>query len=98
AFYQQKRDRLAQGLANTRFKPMHSDGTFFLLADYSNISDMPEAEFARWMTTQHGIGVIPVSAFYQTPDAAESNHQLVRFCFAKRDDTLDEAIEKLLCI
>ena len=95
AFYQQKRDRLIQGLARTRFVPMHSEGTFFLLADYSQISDLPEAEFSRWITTEHGVGVIPVSAFYQYPDAAASNHKLVRFCFAKRDDTLDEAIERL---
>src|SRR5690606_14571420 len=95
AFYQQKRDRLMQGLASTRFLPMHSDGTFFLLADYSKISDLPEAAFSRWITAEHGVGVIPVSAFYQYPDAPASNHQLVRFCFAKRDDTLDEAIERL---
>ncbi|NYT84615.1 methionine aminotransferase [Pollutimonas harenae] len=95
AFYQQKRDRLLKGLANTRFVPMHSEGTFFLMADYSNISDLPEAEFARWITVEHGVGVIPVSAFYRQPDAPESNHGLIRFCFAKRDETLDTAIEKL---
>lgn len=93
--YQQKRDRLAQGLAGTRFKVLPSQGTFFLLTDYRNISDMPEAEFAKWMTIEHGIGVIPVSAFYQNPDAPNSNHQLARFCFAKQDSTLDKAIEKL---
>src|SRR5690606_26713818 len=98
AFYQEKRDRLAKGLASTRFVPMHSQGTFFLLADYSKVSDLPEAEFARWITVEHGVGVIPVSAFYRTPDAPESNHKLIRFCFAKRDATLDAAIEKLVRI
>ncbi len=98
AFYQGKRDRLAQGLAKTRFVPMPSQGTFFLLADYSAISDLPEAEFARWLTTTHGVGVIPISAFYRQPDAKESNHQLVRFCFAKQDDTLDAAVAKLAAI
>lgn len=93
--YQQKRDRLAQGLASTRFQVLPSQGTFFLLTNYSQISDMPEAEFAKWMTTEHGIGVIPVSAFYQNPEATGSNHQLARFCFAKQDTTLDAAIEKL---
>jgi methionine aminotransferase len=97
-FYQTKRDRLAQGLAKTRFKPMPSQGTFFLLADYSAISDLPEAEFARWLTIEHGVGVIPISAFYQKPGAAESNHQLARFCFAKQDHTLDSAIEKLALV
>jgi methionine aminotransferase len=94
-FYQQKRDRLVAGLGATRFKPLQTQGSFFLLADYSAISDMPEAEFARWMTTEHGVGVIPVSAFYQDADASRSNHQLIRFCFAKRDETLDTAIARL---
>ncbi len=94
-FYQEKRDRLAQGLANTRFTPMPSQGTFFLLAKYSEISDLPEAEFARWLTIEHGVGVIPVAAFYRQPDAVQSNHQLIRFCFAKQDHTLDEALERL---
>lgn len=98
AFYQEKRDRLLKGLANTRFVPMHSEGTFFLMADYKQISDLPEAEFARWITIEHGVGVIPVSAFYRQADAPESNHGLVRFCFAKRDETLDKAIEKLAAI
>lgn len=94
-FYQQKRDRLTRGLASTRFQVLPSQGTFFLLADYSEISDMNETDFARWLTTKHGVGVIPVSAFYRRPDALQSNHNLVRFCFAKRDDTLNTAIEKL---
>ena len=97
-FYQAKRDRLALGLAKTRFKPMPSQGTFFLLADYSAISDLPEAEFARWLTIEHGVSVIPVSAFYEHPTATASNHNLVRFCFAKQDHTLDSAIEKLMLV
>ncbi|HEY9281287.1 MAG TPA: methionine aminotransferase [Eoetvoesiella sp.] len=98
SFYQQKRDRLTRGLAKTRFKPMPSQGTFFLLADYSQISNLPEAEFARKLTVQHGVGVIPVAAFYGRPNADESNHQLVRFCFAKQDETLDAALDKLALV
>ncbi len=98
AFYQTKRDRLAAGLQKTRFIPMPSQGTFFLLADYSQVSDLPEAEFARWLTIEHKVGVIPVSAFYRDPNASESNHRLVRFCFAKQDDTLDAAIDKLALV
>lgn len=94
-FYQTKRDRLLDGLANTKFKPVKSDGTFFLLADYREISDLPEAEFAQWLTKEHGVGVIPVSAFYRDPTAQEANHGLVRFCFAKQDATLDDAISRL---
>lgn len=95
AFYQAKRDRLTAGLATTRFKPLPSPGTFFMLADYSEISKQSEADFARDLTVQHGVTVIPVSAFYQHPDAEASNHRLVRFCFAKKDLTLDQAIERL---
>ncbi|UOD50535.1 methionine aminotransferase [Orrella daihaiensis] len=97
-FYKTKRDRLATGLSRTRFKPYACPGTFFMLADYSAISDMPEAEFAMWLTKEHGVTVIPVSAFYASPDAIEANHGLVRFCFAKTDDTLDRAIERLMQI
>lgn len=94
-FYQAKRDRLFDGLASTRFKPVKSAGTFFLLADYSQISQAPEAEFAQWLTREHGVSVIPVSAFYRDPAAKAANHGLVRFCFAKQETTLDAAIEKL---
>ena len=95
AFYQAKRDRLSEGLAKTRFRPLPSPGTFFLLADYSQISKQNEADFARDLTVNHGVTVIPVSAFYRQPDAAESNHHIVRFCFAKKDATLDAALERL---
>lgn len=94
-FYQAKRDRLHTGLASTRFQPLPSQGTFFLLARYDAISELPEADFARWLTLEHGVAVIPVSAFYRQPDAPESNHQIVRFCFAKQDATLDEAVARL---
>ncbi len=57
AFYQAKRDRLQAGLRDTRFRPLPSPGTFFTMADYSAISQLPEAEFARWLTTEHGVAV-----------------------------------------
>ena len=95
AFYQRKRDHLAAGLAQTRFKVLPSPGTFFMLADYSDISDSTESDFAIWLTQNHGVTVIPVSAFYESPMAPSSNHHIVRFCFAKKDTTLDQAIERL---
>ncbi|VCU68329.1 Methionine aminotransferase [Pigmentiphaga humi] len=98
AFYQAKRDRLAQGLRQTRFRTLPCPGTYFLLADYSAISDAPESEFARWLTTEHGVAVIPIAAFHGDPDAPGSNRQLVRFCFAKQDSTLDAALEKLQAV
>jgi len=98
SFYEAKRDRLAQGLAKSRFKPFSCPGTFFMLADYSEISDMDEANFTIWLTKTHGVTVIPVSAFYSNPSDPSSNHQLVRFCFAKTDEMLDMAIDKLINI
>ncbi|WP_019937425.1 methionine aminotransferase [Bordetella sp. FB-8] len=94
-FYQAKRDRLVQGLATSRFQVLPSPGTFFLMADYREISGENEADFSRRLTIEHGVTVIPVSAFYREPDAPQSNHSLVRFCFAKKESTLDAAIEKL---
>lgn len=95
AFYQEKHDYLFKGLESTKFRPLRSDGTFFLMADYSEISSKPELEFSTWLTQEHGVTVIPVSAFYREPAAEASNHRLVRFCFAKQDHTLDEAISRL---
>jgi methionine aminotransferase len=66
-----------------------------MLADYSEISDKSEADFSIWLTQNHGVTVIPVSAFYENPTAPSSNHHIVRFCFAKKDTTLDQAIERL---
>ena len=96
AFYQQKRDYLTKGLQQTRFKVLPSPGTFFLLANYSQISEQNEADFSIWLTKNHKVTVIPVSAFYAQPDAPAANHQLVRFCFAKEATTLDLAIARLM--
>ncbi|KIF82626.1 pyridoxal phosphate-dependent aminotransferase [Noviherbaspirillum autotrophicum] len=91
AFYQRKRDLFRAGLASTRFKLLPSDGTYFQCVDYSGISDMAEADFAKWLTAEIGVAAIPVSAFYHRPH--ESG--IVRFCFAKRDETLHRALERL---
>jgi len=95
SFYQARRDHLQDGLRATRFRPLPSHGTFFLLADYREISALPEADFARWLTVEHGVTAIPVSAFYGQPDADHANNGLVRLCFAKQDETLNAALEKL---
>lgn len=91
AFYQRKRDRFQAGLAGSRFRLLPCEGTYFQCVDYSAISDMSEADFAQWLTTEHGVAAIPVSAFYSAPHEAS----IVRFCFAKRDETLDAALQKL---
>ena len=93
-FYQQKRDLLKLGLDQTKFKTLSCPSTFFLLADYREISNNNDKEFAIWLTQNHGVTVIPVSAFHnqskKLPDLG-----LVRFCFAKQDDTLTQAVELL---
>ncbi|TAN29501.1 MAG: aminotransferase class I/II-fold pyridoxal phosphate-dependent enzyme [Castellaniella sp.] len=95
AFYQKKRDRLLKGLATTCLKPMHSAGTFFLLVDTSALGTGPEKDLAVRLTLDVGVTTIPVSAFYDDANAAASNHNLLRLCFAKQDSTLDRAVEKL---
>jgi len=94
-FYQEKYAVLSRGLETTRFRPLRSDGSFFLIADYSQISTLPEIDFAVELTKTHKVTTIPVSAFYQNPNAPQSNHQLVRFCFAKENQTLEDAIDRL---
>ncbi len=94
AFYEAKRDRFRAGLATSAFKLLPCPGTYFQLVDYSAISDKSEEMFARWLTTEHGVAAIPTSAFYGKAD----EHHVVRFCFGKKNETLDRALEKLLAI
>ena len=91
AFYQRKRDLFRQGLAHTRLRLLPADGTYFQCVDYTAVSDLPEAAFAEWLTVEIGVAAIPVSAFYNTPK--ESG--IVRFCFAKKDATLQAALARL---
>lgn len=96
-FYQAKRDRLAAGLALTALRPLPCPGTFFMLADYSEVSALPQPEFAHSLTVEHGVTVIPVSAFYADSAQFAAPHapRIVRLCFAKEDTTLDNALERL---
>ncbi|GAB3428287.1 methionine-oxo-acid transaminase [Niabella aquatica] len=89
---QQKRDLLIDGLKASRFKKLStSEGTYFQLYDYSNISSLNDVEFARWLTTEHKVATIPLSAFYKTPQ----NDKIIRLCFAKKDEVLIEAAKSL---
>jgi methionine aminotransferase len=92
-FYQQKRDLFCQIMQNSAFEFTPTQGTYFQLADYSRISDMDDVSFSRWLTTEKGIAAIPVSVFCQKPD---SDMKMVRFCFAKNEETLRQAGD-LLC-
>jgi len=90
-FYQRKRDLFRELLTPTRFRLLPSRGTFFQLADYSAISELPDREFSAWLTREHGVAVIPISVFYEHPP----DQRIVRFCFAKNDSTLREAADRL---
>jgi methionine aminotransferase len=93
-FYQRKRDLFRAGLAGTRLRLLPADGTYFQCVDYRAVSDLPEAGFAQWLTTELKVAAIPVSAFYSS--GRESG--IVRFCFAKQDETLRLALERLAAI
>jgi methionine aminotransferase len=91
AFYQRKRDLFRDGLARTKFKILPSTGSYFQCVDISSVSDLSEAEFCKWLTTEIGVAAIPLSAFY----GDGFDQRIVRFCFAKKDETLNLALEKL---
>ncbi|GAA4344776.1 pyridoxal phosphate-dependent aminotransferase [Variovorax defluvii] len=91
AFYQRKRDLFAEGLAKTRLKLLPSTGTYFQCVDIREVSDLGEAEFSQWLTRELGVAAIPLSAFY----ADGFDQRVVRFCFAKKDETLRSALDRL---
>lgn len=92
AFYQAKRDRFREQLLTTRLRPLPVPGGYFQLVDYSAVSDLPDAEFCRWLTIEKGVVAIPLSPFYGAPPQGQ---RLARLCFAKNEATLDAAIERL---
>ena len=91
AFYQRKRDLFRSGLASTRFKLLPSEGIYFQCVDISQVSDLDEADFCKWLTTEIGVAAIPLSAFYGNG----FDQRVVRFCFAKKDETLHAALRRL---
>ena len=91
AFYQRKRDLFRDGLARTKFKLLPSEGTYFQCVDISAVGDRSEVEFCKWLTVEIGVAAIPLSAFYGNA----FDQQVVRFCFAKQDDTLNTALQRL---
>ena len=95
AFYQRKRDLFREGLGQTRFKLLPGEGTYFQCVDISALAvperELPEADFCRWLTSEVGVAAIPLSAFYGNG----FDQKVVRFCFAKQDQTLVSALERL---
>jgi len=91
AFYQRKRDLFRAGLARTRLQLLPGEGTYFQCVDISRVSDLGEAEFCKWLTSEIGVAAIPLSAFY----GDGFDQRVVRFCFAKKDETLRAALDRL---
>jgi methionine aminotransferase len=91
AFYQRKRDLFREGLARTRFRLLPSEGTYFQCVEISKVSTLKEDEFCKWLTSEIGVAAIPLSAFYGNG----FDQRVVRFCFAKKDETLKAALERL---
>ena len=90
-FLQEKRDLFADLMKDTKFKALPSYGSYFQLYDYSAISNEGDVKFAKRLTEENGVATIPVSAFYQSGQ----DHKVVRFCFAKKEETLKKAVDKL---
>src|SRR3954468_14247176 len=91
AFYQHKRDLFRAGLARTRLKLLPSQGSYFQCVDISEVSDLGEADFCKWLTSEIGVAAIPLSPFYGNG----FDQRVVRFCFAKKDETLRDALQRL---
>ena len=95
AFYQRKRDLFRAGLAKTQFKLLPSTGSYFQCVDISSLGvperDLPESDFCLWLTREIGVAAIPLSAFYGNG----FDQHVVRFCFAKKDETLNGALARL---
>ncbi len=82
---------MREALADTPFELLPCAGSYFQLARYDRVSDLPAAEFAQWLVREIGVATIPLSAFY----ADGTDHRVIRFCFAKREATLLAAAERL---
>jgi len=91
-FFQQKRDHFRSGIQQTRFKLLPCSGSYFQSVTYNDITDEKDSDFALRLTKDFGVAVIPTSAFY----TRATDHHVLRLCFAKRQETLDKAVERLL--
>lgn len=91
SFYQQKRDFFLEAMRGSALRPLPCAGTYFQLFDYSAVRQVPDMEFAQWLTAEHGVASIPVSAFYE---GGHPGH-VIRLCFAKTEETLSNAAKRL---
>ena len=94
AFMQEKRDYFQQLMKQTKFTPLPSYGSYFQCYTYANISDEADKDLSIRLTKEHGVATIPVSAFYK----AGTDNKVIRFCFAKKKETLEAAVYKLIVL
>lgn len=92
SFLQKKRDYFQQGMSQTKLKPLQTHGSYFQIYSYEGLSDQTEKDFAVHLTKEFGVATIPVASFYHE----DVNNQVLRFCFSKKEETLDAAIERLV--
>jgi aminotransferase len=90
--YKRRRDILCRGLVKAGFKCTPPEGAYYVMADFSALSDLPDDEFAKWLTAEHGVAPVPGSSFYSRP---ELGRKYVRFAFCKTEDMLQQAVERL---
>lgn len=90
-FYQDKRDRFKELMAKSKFEFLPSEGTYFQTVRYNTISNLPDVAFCEWMVKEMGVAAIPLSVFYEE----RNDYHTIRFCFAKTDETLIQAAERL---
>lgn len=90
-FFQTKRDYLLRMMEGSVFKPLSCKGSYFQLFDYSNVSDLDDVEFCKWLIIHHGVAAIPLSVFYTNPP----KDKVIRLCFAKKEHTLRQASDRL---
>jgi methionine aminotransferase len=91
-FFQQKRDYFRKGLAGTKFELLSSYGSYFQSVKYNHLNNESDIAFAMRLTREAGVACIPTSAFY----TKGTDHKILRFCFAKKQETLDDAVNRLL--
>ena len=93
-FLQKKRDHFQKLMEQTRFKPLPSHGSYFQLYSYAGISDESEKDFAIRLTKEFGVATIPTSVFYKNGE----DNKVLRFCFSKKNSTLESAVNKLIAV
>ena len=91
-FFQEKRDMFRTMLGETKFKLLPCNGSYFQCVSYKHFADLKDTEMAERLVREYGVASIPVSAFY----IRHTDHQVLRFCFAKKQETLEKSVERLM--